>query len=166
MDSTSLRLAYAAFLEAAETVAGAGTDATAPPGEWDAEQQLAHVASVDAALLAVAYTVAAGGEATYDNRVSLDPCNLERISARAGGQAQLRQRIGGQGHALCTIAEQLSDDELGRSIPTLLLSGDTLLVNQPVSLRDLITGIAEDHLPRNTRQMLDLLPRDARLALT
>jgi hypothetical protein len=158
MDSTALRLAYAGLLEAADTVAKAGTGTTPPPGEWNADQQLAHLVSIDAAILAVAYSVVAGGHATLDNRLSLDPWNLARISERAGDQAQLRQRIRVQGEALRTLAEQLSEDELGQPIPTLLLSGNTLQVNEPVSLRDLISGLADDHLPRHTQQLLALLP--------
>jgi len=69
MDTTSLRFAYAGFLEAAETVAEAGTGTTPGPGEWDADQQLAHIVSVDAGILAVAYSVAAGGHGTFDNRL-------------------------------------------------------------------------------------------------
>ena len=161
MDSTSLRMAYAGVLDAAETVAAASTDPTPAPGEWDASQLLAHLISVDAGILAVACSVAAGGQATFDNRLSLDSWNLARIRQRIGDQAQLRQRIRVQGEALCALAEQLSEDELGQPIPTLLLSGDTLQVNQPVSLRNLISGLADDHLPRHTRQLLGLLPQDA-----
>jgi hypothetical protein len=160
MDSTSLRLAYARLLDAAETVARAGTCTTPPPGEWDADQQLAHLVSIDAGILAVAYSVAAGGHATFDNRLSLDPWNLARICERVGDQAQLLQRIRVQGEALCTLAEQLSEDELGQPIPTLLLSGNTLTVDQPVSLRDLISGLADGHLPQHTQQLLTLLPQD------
>jgi hypothetical protein len=169
MDTTSLRFAYARLLEAAETVAeaaGTGTATTPVPGEWDADQQLAHLVSVDAGILAVAYSVAAGGHATFDNRLSLDPWNLARISERAGDQAQLLQRIRRQGEALCALAEQLSEDELGQPIPTLLLSGNTELVNQPVSLGDLISGLADDHLPRHTQQLVALLPQNTLPAAT
>ena len=158
MDTTSLRLAYAGLLEAGEHVAGADRSTPPPPGEWDAGQLLAHLVSVDAAVLAAAYTVVAGGHGTFDNRQSLDLWNLERISNRAGGEAHLRRRIRTQGEALCALAEQLSDQELAQPIPTLLLSRDTVLVDGPVSLGDLIAGLADDHLPRHTQQLLALLP--------
>jgi hypothetical protein len=158
MDSTSLRLAYGRLHEAAETVAEAGTTVPPPPGEWDADQQLAHLVSVDAGILAAACAIAAGRHATFDNRLSLDPWNLARIAERAGGQAGLRQRIRVQGEALCALAEQLSEDELNQSVPTLLMSAGVLLVDQPVSLGALISGIAGDHLPRHTQQLLALLP--------
>jgi hypothetical protein len=46
-------------------------------------------------------------------------------------------------------------------VPTLLLSNDTLLVNQPMPLRELITGLAEVELPGHTKQLLALLPAGA-----
>lgn len=157
MDTTSLRAAYDGLLDAGEQVASA--PASSPPsGEWDAGQLLAHIVSVDAAVLAAAYSITAGGHGTFDNRQSLDPWNLARITARAGDQAQLRRRILVQADALCSLAEELSDDELRQPVPTLLLSRDVVLVDEPVRLGDLIGGLAEDHLPRHTQQLLGLLP--------
>jgi hypothetical protein len=166
MDSSRLRLAYTRFLDAAETLAEARALLAPPPGEWDADQQLAHVLSVDAGILATACTVAAGGLATFDNRSSLDPANLARICREAGDSTQLRRRIRVQGEALCALTEMLGKQEQDRPIPTLLMSGTSLLVDQPVCLRDLISGLADDHLPRHTQQLLALLPQDARLDAT
>lgn len=50
MDTTPLRDAYRALLDAAGTVAEFGdTTPAPPPGEWDADQILAHVSLVNAA---------------------------------------------------------------------------------------------------------------------
>ncbi len=165
MDGNSLRLAYADLLEAADTVMKADADTTPPHGEWDADQLLAHLVAVDAGIIAVACSIAAGGQATFDNRLSLDVWNLARIGERAGGRARLRDRIRAQGEALCALVEQLSEDELDQPIPTLLLSGHTLLVNQPLPLRDLISGLSDDHLPRHAQQLLALLPENEALAI-
>ena len=51
-------------------------------------------------------------------------------------------------------------------MPTLLLSNDTVLVDRPVPLRDLITGLAEGELPGHTEQLLSLLPDGARAEAT
>ena len=158
MDSTSLCTAYVNLLDAAEHAAALDTQAAVPPGEWDAEQQLAHLIAVDAGILSVVSTVAAGAHATFDNRLSLDTHNLARISQRAGGRTQMIDRVRAQGNALCEIVEHLSDDELDQPIPTLLMSADVLVVDQPLRLRDLLTGIAEDHLPRHAQQLLALAP--------
>jgi hypothetical protein len=157
MDTTSLRLAYGRLLDAADRVTGPGTHHPPPPGEWDASQLLAHLVLVDAGVLAVAWSVAAGGRPDFDNRSSLDAGSLARIEQRFGGPVPLRERIRTQGDALCALAEELTDDELDQLVPTLLQSGDTVLVDAPLPLRDLLAGLAEDHLPRHTDQLLALL---------
>ncbi len=46
-------------------------------------------------------------------------------------------------------------------MPTLLLSHGTVLVDQPLPLRDIVTGLAEVELPGHTKQLLTLLPDSA-----
>ena len=159
MDTTHLRDAYATLLDAAAHVAGR-TDPTlaSPDGGWGADRILAHIALVDAATLATAATVASGAGATYDNRLSHENWTTRRIGDRVGGNAGLQNRIRYQGEALCALGAALSDAELDTAIPTLLLSDDEVLVDQPVPLRAILTGLADDHLPRHTAQLLALLP--------
>lgn len=161
MDTAPLRDAYRSLLDAAATVADAGGAVPAPPpGEWDADRILAHVTLVNAATLAAASLVAAGASATYDNRAALDPWTLARAVSRAGGNAGLRDRIRHQADALCTLAgPALGEAELDTQIPALLLSNGVLLVDRPLPLRDLVTGLAETELPGHTAQLLALLPR-------
>lgn len=163
MDTAPLRDAYRALLDAAATVADADGPSPVPPaGEWNADQILAHVALVNAATIATVSAVASGANTTYDNRIALDTWTIERVIARAGGHMGLRDRIRLQGDALCTLGgPMLSEAELGTLVPTLLMSNDTLLVDQPMPLRDLITGLAEVELPGHTKQLLSLLPAGA-----
>jgi hypothetical protein len=148
MDTTSLRDAYRALLDTAATVADSGNRNPAPPtGEWNADQILAHVSLISAA----ASSVASGANTTFDNRIALNTWTIERVIALAGGNAGLQDRIRRQGDALCTLGgPMLSQAELDTLVPTLLLSNDTVLVDQPVSLRDLITGLADVELPGHT----------------
>ncbi|MEV0415260.1 hypothetical protein AB0I68_31845 [Streptomyces sp. NPDC050448] len=164
MDTAPLRDAYRALLEAASAVAGSGAPSPAPPhGEWNAEQILAHVALVNAVTIAAVSTVAAGAHTTYDNRVALDTWTIARTALRAGGSAGLRDRIRIQADALCALGgPMLSEAELDTPVPALLVSNGVLLVDQPVPLRDLISGLAEVELPGHTRQLLALLPKPAR----
>jgi hypothetical protein len=164
MDSTPLREAYGRLLDAAATVAGSGDPAPAPPpGEWNADQILAHVTIVNAATIAAVSSVAAGTITTYDNRVALDTWTLGRVIALAGGNAGLRERVRLQGEALCALGGPiLSEPEFDTLVPTLLLSNGRVLVDQPVPLRDLVTGLAEVELPGHTEQLLALLPDHAR----
>jgi hypothetical protein len=159
MDTTPLRYAYRALLDAAATVAGSGDTSPVPPiGEWNADQILAHVALVNAATITAASSVASGAITTYDNRTAHDAWTIERVIALAGGNAGLRERIRRQGEALCLLGgPALSEAELGTLIPTLLLSKNTVLVDQPLPLREIITGLAEVELPGHTQQLLALL---------
>ncbi|WP_446214367.1 hypothetical protein [Micromonospora sp. IBSANI012] len=160
MDTTPLRDAYRTLLDAATTVAGSdGTSPVPPAGEWNADQILAHVALVNAATIAAASAVAAGANTTYDNRMTLDTWNIQRVITLAGGNAGLRERIRSQGDALCALGGPgLSEAELDTPVPTLLLSNGTVLVDQPLPLRELITGLADVELPGHTQQLLALLP--------
>ena len=160
MDTTPLRDAYRTLLDAAATVADSGDPGPLPPaGEWNADQILAHVAIISAATIAAVSAIASGANTTYDNRIALDTWTIDRLIALAGGNAGLRDRIRLQTDALCTLGgPMLSDAELSTPVPTRLLSNDTLLVDQPIPLRDLITGLAEAELPGHTRQLLALLP--------
>lgn len=157
MDTSALRLAYAALLEGARRVARAADLLAPAPGEWDAEQLLAHVVSVDAGVLAAAAGVVAGEPVRFDNRTSLDEGNLARIARRVGGQEGLRHRIGVQGEVLAVLAGQLGEEELGQPVPTLLQSGGTVVLDGVLTLGELVGGLAEDHLPRHTHQLLALL---------
>jgi hypothetical protein len=166
MDTAPLRDAYRAFLDAAAAVAGSAATSPAPPaGEWNADQILGHVSLVSAATIAAASAIASGANTTYDNRIALDTWTIERVIALAGGNAGLQDRIARQGDALCVLGGQvLSEAELGTLVPALLLSNDALLVNQPMSLRDLITGLAGTELPGHTQQFLALLPEGTGVA--
>jgi hypothetical protein len=159
MDTAPLRDAYLALLNAAATVADSNHAIPAPPaGEWNADQILAHVALVNAATIAAAATVASGAHTTYDNRIALDTWTIEHLITLAGGNAGLRDRIRIQGDALCALGGPgLSEAELDTPVPARLLSNDTLLLDQPVPLRDLITGLADVELPGHTAQLLALL---------
>jgi hypothetical protein len=159
MDTTGLHDAYDALLDAAATVTDS-KDAILdpPPGEWSAEQILAHVAIINAATIAAVSAIASGANATYDNRMAQDAWTIERVIALAGGNAGLRDRIRVQRDALCALGgPMLSDAELDTPLATRLLSNGTLLVDQPMPLRDLITGLAQAELPGHTKQLLALL---------
>ncbi|HEU5160106.1 MAG TPA: hypothetical protein VFU43_24120 [Streptosporangiaceae bacterium] len=150
MDTTQLRSAYHDFLAVAE----AGGFGPPPPGEWDAEHVLAHVAAVDASVAAVAMSVASGQRPSYDNRTGLDPWNLRRIIAAAGGDLPgLTRRVRRTGELLCAIAEELSEDDLAVQLATLIISNDEVVVDQPWTLGVLVGGIGRVHLPGHAEQL-------------
>lgn len=157
-DTEPLREAYRALLHAAHTLLDSGDpNPAAPEGEWNADQILAHVSLVNATTLATLSAIAAGAHATYDNRIAQDTWTIEHHVEIAGGNAGLCNRIRLQADALCTLAGgALSDAELDTLVPTRLLSHNAVLVDQPVPLRDLITGLATNEIPGHTKQLLAL----------
>ncbi|MDX3530589.1 DinB family protein [Streptomyces sp. ID05-39B] len=158
MDTTPLRDAHHALLEAAATVAATGAGNPPPEGEWNAGQILAHVSLVDAVTVTAVVSAASGAVTAYDNRVAQDAWTLGRVITLGGGEAGLRERVRLQGEALCALVAPLSEAELDTPVPTLLLSHGQVQVDQPVPLRDLVTGLADMELPGHTKQLLDLLP--------
>ena len=155
MDVRALRQAHEDFLE----VAKAGGFGPPPPGEWDAERLLAHVAAADTAIASAALAVAAGQRPAYDNRPSLDEWNLRRIVAEAGGAHGLDGLIAlvrEQGRLLCEVAGTLSESAAAVRINVLIISNDELIVDEPWPLADLITGVGTIHLPRHARQLAGL----------
>jgi hypothetical protein len=166
MTENELRGACQALLDAAATVGATGVEP--PPGEWNADQILAHVTLINAATIATAYSIAAGTNATFDNRTALDPWTLRRVIERAGGSTGLRERIRRQTDALATLGEPvLSPADLDTPVPTLLLSNDELQLDQTVPLKDLIAGLASVELPGHTSQLLALqATRDRTAAAT
>ena len=160
MDATPLGDAFDALLDAAATVAQlAPLSPGPPPGEWNADQILAHVSLVTAATITATSCVAWKGNTTYDNRLALDSWTIDRVVALAGSSAGVRERVRRHGDALCALAgPTLNEAELDTLVPTLLLSNDTVLVDQPLQLREILTGLAEVELPGHTKQLLALLP--------
>lgn len=163
IDTDALKGAYRTLLDAAATVAESDSASKAPsPGEWNADQILAHVAIVNATTIAAAASVAAGVNPSYDNRIAQDAWTIDQVIGRAGGSAGLRERIRLQGDALCALSgTALSETELDTPVPTLLLSNGAVLVDQVLPLQALISGLAESELPGHTEQLLALMLRGA-----
>jgi hypothetical protein len=162
MDTTPLRDAYRTLLEAADTVAKADPAPIPPAGEWNADQILAHVAIVNAATISTLSAITSARHTTYDNRVSQDAWTLAHVIDIAGENAGLRERIRTQGEALCLLAgPALTEAELDTLVPTRLVSKDTILVDQPLPMRDIITGLADVEIPGHAAQLRALLPEEA-----
>jgi hypothetical protein len=155
MDTTALRSAYGSLLD----VAAIPDLGDAGDGGWNADQILAHLLSVDAAIAAVALGVVSGSRPAFDNRISLGAWNLDRIIAEHSGRAELIDHVGSQATVLCDIADQLNGEAASVLVPSLILSNDALVLDQPIPLGRLIDGLAEDHVPVHAQQLLDLRAR-------
>jgi hypothetical protein len=152
MDVTSMRQAREGFLAVAE----GGGFGPPPPGEWDADRILAHVATADLSGTAVALALAAGQRPAYDNRPSLDEWNLQRMIGKAGGTPGMIDLVRRYGDLLCQVAGDLTERDLEVSLPVLLISKDQVLVDEPRPLRSLLVGLSVAHLPPHADQLLSL----------
>ncbi len=162
LDTTAVREAYRALLEAAAAVADSGWPGAPAPGEWNGDQILAHVCLVTAGTIASVATVAAGEHATYDNRIALDTWTIDRVADQAGGYTGLVERLRCQAEILCGFGgSALTEAELNSPVPLLGLNGGALLTDAVLRMRDLFTGLAEIEIPNHTRQLLDLLTQPA-----
>jgi hypothetical protein len=152
IDIDALREAHDEFLKEA---AGGGFGSP-PPGEWDAERVIAHVAAADAAIGSVALAVAGGQRTVYDNRASLDEQNLRRIITECRGLDELIEFARVQGRVLCKVASGLPESAWSVRTHVLIVSGDDLVVDEPRALAELVTGVAAFHLPQHARQLAGL----------
>ncbi|GAA1852283.1 DinB family protein [Actinomadura bangladeshensis] len=160
LDTAPLQDAYRELLDAAATVAGSDPGPVPPPGEWDADQILAHTVLINNATIAAVSSAATGTVTTYDNRLAQDAWTIDHVITLTGRGAELRDRVRHQADALCALAMSCSEAELNTPVPTLLLSKDQVLVDEFLPLRDLVTGLAEAELPGHTRQLLALSASD------
>jgi hypothetical protein len=155
--STRLRGAYAAFLDAATTVAETPDVPDPSAGEWNADQIVAHVSILTATTLRAAAAVSSGEHTTYDNRISHDEWTLGHVLRAAGGSAALLERIRVQAEALCGYAPALGQADLETLLPTRLISHGAVLVDQPLALGVLLDGFADNEVPGHTAQLLALI---------
>lgn len=152
MDVTSMRKSVGEFLAVAEA------DGFGPPpaGEWDAEHILAHAASALASGAAAGLAIASGQRPVYDNRISLDEWNLQRIVAGAGDLAGLVDLVRRYGELVCEVAAGLTERERDVRAHVLIVSKDQLLVDEPRPVGSLLAGLCETHLPPHADQLRGL----------
>ena len=126
----------------------------APPvGEWDAHQVLAHIAAVDLSIASTALAVAAGQHPAYDNRATLDAWHLRVLTERYAAIDQLVEIVRTSGELLCMVAEHISSEDLEYPLPTLIVSGDTAVLDATIPLGALIEGVGQAHLPLHQEQL-------------
>jgi hypothetical protein len=81
------------------------------------------------------------------------PAPAERRPRRPPGRPARCTR---NGELLCLAAAQLSDEQLDRQLPVLIVSDDEVVVDEPRPLRSLIETIGRAHLPMHAKQLRDL----------
>jgi hypothetical protein len=82
--------------------------------------------------------------------------NLARIIADAGDLAGLADLVEQRGEILTLAAKAMSPRDGAVLVPVLIVSGEELVVDEPWSLADLVTGVGIFHLPRHAEQLAAL----------
>lgn len=152
MNTEELRLAYE------NVIAGADTAIYGPPpaGEWDAELILAHLITNDGLLVAALGEVLAGRSPTYDNGPACDVDGLSRVVAATGGVDALAKQFRATSNRVVELASNLDDAHLATMIPTRIIDGSTVQVDQPLPLAALLRAQTTLHLPSHRDQLAAL----------
>lgn len=152
MNTEELRLAY----ENVITDTDAATYGPPRAGEWDAELILAHLIANDGLLVAALGEVLAGHSPTYDNHPAVDVGRLSRIAAAAGSVDALITQLRATSSQVVELASKLDDGQLATMIPTRIVDGGTVQVDQPLPLAAILRAQTTLHLPSHRDQLAAL----------
>lgn len=153
MNTEELALAY----ENVITDAKAATYGPPPAGEWDAELIVAHLIANDRLLIAAVGEVLAGHSPTYDNHPACDVDGLSRIVAAASGVDALVDQLRSTSGQVIDLASKLDDARLATMIPTRIVDGDIVQVDQPLPLAAILRAQMALHLPSHRDQLAALV---------
>ena len=156
MNAAELRQAYDVLLAEAET----GGFGPPPPGEWTAEQVVAHIAANDELLIEATEAVVAGSPFAYYNHNAIHTPQLDGLVAECGGVAGLADRVRGSSRRLCELVAQLGAKS-STPVDTNIRDGDNIVIDEPLPWGRLIDIHGRVHLPAHTNQLRSLRPTGA-----
>jgi hypothetical protein len=156
MDAAELRTAYDVLLAEAE----AGGFGPPPPGEWTAEQVVAHVAANDELLAEATEAVIAGSPYVCYNHNSIHRPQLDALVAECEGMSGLVERVRGSSRRLCELVERLGARS-SMPVDTNIRDGDEIVVSEPLPWGRTIDIHGRVHLPWHTDQLRVLRPTGA-----
>jgi hypothetical protein len=148
-----LSAAYDAFF--AEALAGGFGEPE--PGEWTAEQVVAHIAVNDDSLAAVCRTLIDQGSPRLDNALPNDRAVLAATIASVGDLEAMVALGRERSQTLMLLLTRLDADQLATEVPSHLIDGDRVVLDRPLPWASLaIQTQADFHLPLHTRQLAGL----------
>lgn len=156
MDAAELRQAYEVLLAEAET----GGFGPPPPGEWTAEQVVAHIAANDELLIEATEAVIAGSPYVCYNHNSIHRPQLDALVAECYGIAGLAARVRTSSGRLSELVERLGPRS-STPVDTNIRDGDEIVINEPLPWGRTIDIHGRVHLPLHTDQLRALRPTDA-----
>jgi hypothetical protein len=156
MDAAELRRAYGVFLTEVET----GGFGAPPPGEWTADQLVAHIATNDELLVEATEAVVAGSPFAYYNHNAIHTPQLNELVAECGGLAGVTDRVRSSSRRLCDLVDQLGAKS-STPVDTNIRDGEIIDIDEPLPWGRLIDIHARIHLPAHTNQLRSLRPTTA-----
>ncbi|MEM9035089.1 MAG: SRPBCC domain-containing protein [Actinomycetota bacterium] len=152
-DLEPLRSAYEAFLAEADRDGFGAAD----PGQWGADEVLAHVALNDLSLTAVAHALIHQRSPTFDNEVCQRPEVLRSVIDAAGDRAGLLAFARAAAAQAIGAARRLDPDQRATAVPCRFVSDGEVVLEQPMPWGTIAIEIqATRHLPAHTEQLAAL----------
>lgn len=150
MDVGDIEAAYAELLEA---VAAAGPAAACPAprdDDWDLDTVLAHVVATGRMLVAASAELLSGRVPVVDNRPTQSRQYLDAIVTGAGGRDELVGTVRRSAQELVYVAAQLTPEQIATRVPTIIVDGGQIRVQQPVEFSSLL---GPSHLREHLEQV-------------
>ncbi len=148
MDTTVLRAAYTELI--AEARLGGFGDP--PPGQWSAQQIIAHVAANDELLAtATAHVLNGDGQPYYNH----DAINTERLDELIALKPDLVAWLEETSARLCDLADRLPDDDQ-TMVHTQIIDGTHTRVDEPWPWPKALVVQAKVHVPAHLAQLIEL----------
>ena len=128
-----------------------------PPGEWSAEEVLAHVALNDVAMVAVSQALVHGSPTRFENEVCQDPAVLERWIDRCADAEDMVGRARQCARQLMASLARLSVEQRAEAVHCRLLHDGHVVLDEPRPWGAVAIDVqAGMHLPAHIEQLDDL----------
>ncbi|HEX6967429.1 MAG TPA: hypothetical protein VF174_01180 [Micromonosporaceae bacterium] len=148
MDAADLRRAYDVLLAEAE----AGGFDPPPPGRWNAEQVIAHVAANDELMAETTEAVLAGSPWVSYNHNTIHRAQLDEMIAESGGMPGLIPLLRDRSERLCRLVERLGDRS-STLVDTHMRDGFELVIDEQLPWGRTIDIHGRLHLPIHIAQL-------------
>lgn len=152
--SASIEAAYTPFIASLRAASF-----TVPDEGWPAELIGAHVAMNNDLIAALAESVAAGEEPSYDNEVGVDDEALRSFVEASGGLAGVADAVERSAVRLAAAYDALGERS-GTLVPVVIRDGGSIVADRPMAVGAFCEGNASFHLDLHRRQLdaLEIVP--------
>ncbi len=152
-DLSGLAASYEQFFAEADK----GGFGSAPEGEWNAEQVVAHVALNDAGMLGVCQALVHQTEARFENLICQDLGVLANYIERHDGMAGLIESGRKMADLVLAALSRLSPEQLQTPVACYLMHYDDVMVDADMPWETVAINIqAGRHLPAHVEQLQNL----------